>query len=343
MIIRRSAALKLTIAFIASFFLIYLGTSFGSSGISAAQTLNVLLNKFFFVALNDDIPQRTVTIIWELRLPRVLLAFCAGGALAVSGAVVQSILKNQLASPYILGVSSGASLGAGLVMLSGASLPFFGVWTLPAGGFLFALLTVYFVIAFSARLDKTISNNTVILFGMVVSLFVNALLTMLIALYREELRSLIIWQMGSFALRGWPYLKMLLPFLILGFAGVMRWTREMDILTFGDEHALSSGVDTKRVKHYLFLFSALLTGSAVALSGTIGFVDLIAPHLSRKILGSEHRFVLPMSFCTGGFLCVTADIIARTIVAPSELPVGAITALVGAPFFIWIYFKKRHA
>ncbi|MDR2467436.1 MAG: iron ABC transporter permease [Spirochaetaceae bacterium] len=319
--------------------MLVLGTALGSSVINLRTVCAVLSAKLFH-ADSPGIDPKIATIVWELRLPRVLLAFCSGGALALSGAVVQSVLKNQLASPYILGVSSGASLGAGLVILSGFALPFAGRFTLPLAGFIFALITVFFVVALASKLDKAMSNTTVVLFGMVFSLFVNALLTTLSALYREELRNLLIWQMGSFAMRGWPYLTLLMPFTIIGVVGVLRWTREMDILTFGDDHALSCGVEAPKVRRTLLFFSTLLTGSAVALSGTIGFVDLIAPHLSRRLTCSEHRFVLPMSFLTGGSLCVAADLAARTVAAPSELPVGAVTALIGAPFFVWVYFRK---
>jgi iron complex transport system permease protein len=212
---------------------------------------------------------------------------------------------------------------------------------LPAAGFLFGLLTVYIVISFSSRLDKTMSNHTIILFGMVFTLFVNGLLTTLMALFREELKNLITWQMGSFALKGWSYVRIMLPFFVVGTFGVIRYAREMDILTFGEDQAKSVGVETEKVRKHLFVFSTLLTGSAVALSGVIGFVDLIAPHMARKIVGSNHRHVLPMSFILGGSLLVITDLIARTIVSPSELPVGAITALIGAPFFAWVYFRKR--
>jgi iron complex transport system permease protein len=318
-----------------------LGTSIGSSGISLLDTLRIIAAQISTLPLAEGIDPRNVSIIWILRLPRVLLAFMVGGALAISGTVFQSILKNQLASPYILGVSSGASLGAGLVILSGFALPLIGGFTLPLAGFLFGLVTVYGVIALSSRIDKTMSNNTVILLGMVVTLFVNALLTTLTALYREELRSLIIWQMGSFSLKGWSYVRLMLPFFIIGPLGIFRYTREMDILTFGEEQAQSMGVETQGVRKRLFLFATILTGGAVALSGTIGFVDLIAPHLARKIVGSTHRCVLPMAFLIGGSLMVIADMAARTIVSPSELPVGAITAIIGAPFFAWVYFKKR--
>jgi iron complex transport system permease protein len=317
------------------------GASFGSSNIRLSDTLKIIAEKALSLPLAEGINPRDVSIVWQLRLPRVLLAFIVGGSLSMSGGVIQSVLKNQLASPFILGVSSGASLGAALVMLTGIAIPLVGGLTMPVAGFLFGLFTVYIVISFSSRLDKTMSNHTIILFGMVFSLFVNALLTTLMALYREELKNLVAWQMGSFALKGWSYARIMLPFFVIGTIGVIRYTKEMDILTFGEDQAKSVGVETEKVRRHLFVFSTVLTGSAVALSGTIGFVDLIAPHMARKIVGSNHRYVIPMSFILGGSLMVITDLIARTIVSPSELPVGAITALIGAPFFAWVYFRRR--
>lgn len=258
----------------------------------------------------------------------------------MSGSVVQSILKNELASPYTLGVSSGASLGAGLVIVLGISIPFLGQLTLPLIGFLCGLITVYGVIVFSSKIDKTMANNTIILAGMVFSLFVNALLTTLTALFSEDIKSISLWQMGSFSMKGWSYVRVLIPFLVIGAIGVLRYTKEMDILTFGEEQAKAVGVDTNKVKKHLFIHSAILTGSAVALSGTIGFVDLIAPHMVRRVFGSKHKYVIPMSFVFGGSLMVITDLIARTIVSPAELPVGAITAIIGAPFFAYVYFSK---
>jgi iron complex transport system permease protein len=287
-------------------------------------------------------------VIWNLRLPRVILAFITGGALAVSGAVFQSVLKNQLASPYIVGVSAGASLGAALVMTAGVTaaapllfrLAWLGPLTLPLAGFVFGVGTVFLVILLASRLDPSLSNNTIILFGMVFSLFVNAILTTMLALFREELKSLLIWQLGSFALRGWSHVRLMVPFLVIGMAGVIRYTKEMDILSFGEDEARSLGVDARRVRKRLFVFAALLTGAAVALSGAIGFVDLIAPHIARRITGSGHRYAVPMSFFLGGILMVLSDLVARIIISPSELPVGAVTALIGAPFFAWVYFRR---
>jgi iron complex transport system permease protein len=331
---------KIAAGLLISFVILCIGTSLGSSSISLYETLRIILYKLFTLPLGGGMEPKNVTIVWNLRFPRALLAFMVGGSLAMSGTVFQSILKNQLASPYILGVSSGASLGAGLVILTGFSLSFLGGFTLPATGFLFGLLTVFLVISFSSRLDNALSNNTIILFGMVFSLFVNAILTTLSALYREELKSLLYWQMGSFSLKGWSYAGLMFPFLILGSLGLIRYTREMDILTFGEEQAQSIGVDTRSIRKKLLVCSAILTGGAVALSGAIGFVDLIAPHLARKIIGSNHAFVLPMAFFIGGSLLVVTDLVARTIVSPSELPVGAVTAIIGAPFFAWVYFKR---
>ena len=331
---------KAIISILLGLIIIGIGTSIGSSNINLLETISILVNKVFNIPLMEGIEPKNIGIVWKLRLPRVLLAFFVGGCLATSGAVVQSILKNQLASPYTLGVSSGASLGAGLVIITGVAVPVVSSFTLPLVGFLFGLGTVYIVLAFSSKIDKTMSNNTVILSGMVFSLFVNAILTTLTALFSEDLQSISIWQMGSFSMKGWSYVKLIIPFAVLGMFGIMRYIREMDIITFGEEHAKTVGVETSKVKSKLFLYSAMLTGGAISLSGTIGFIDLIAPHFVRRIFGSKHKYVIPMSFICGGCLMVIADIIARTIIVPSELPVGAVTALIGAPFFAYVYFKK---
>ena len=218
--------------------IIYIGTSIGSSNISMLDTISIIANKTFGITLRDGVLPKDVSIIWKIRLPRVLLAFLVGGCLATSGAVVQSILKNQLASPYTLGVSSGASLGAGLVIITGITIPVIGSFTLPFVGFIFGLFTVYLVILFSSKIDKTMSNNTIILAGMVFSLFVNALLTTLTAMFSEDLKRIALWQMGSFAMKGWTYVGLIIPFCLVGMIGTLMYTKEMDILTFGEEQLL---------------------------------------------------------------------------------------------------------
>ena len=324
-----------------AFLVICIGTSIGSSNINIFNIISVIGNKLFSIPLIEGVGSNDVAIIWVVRFPRVLLAFMVGAALSVSGAVMQSILKNPLASPYTLGVSSGASLGVGIYIVLGVSIPFIGNLALPFIGFLSGLLTVIMVILFANRVDRGMSNNTIILSGMVFSLFASAMLTTISALNTHKIEAITMWQMGSFNMRGWSYLLVGVPFFIVGVSIVLRYSREMDILTFGEDGAKAIGVETEKVKKHLLFSTAVLTGSAVALSGTIGFVDLIVPHLVRKIFGSNHKVVIPMCILLGGSFMVLTDLVARTIISPSELPVGAITAIIGAPFFGYLYFSKR--
>jgi len=332
---------RILIGICAAFLIIAAAASMGSTNIGITDTLSIILNKIFRLPLKEGIDPVNISIVWMLRLPRVLLAFIAGGSLAVSGAVTQSILKNPLASPYILGVSSGASLGAGIVIVSGLSIPLIGGFTLPLVGFIFGLASVFLVVAFTSKIDKSMSGNTIILCGLVFTLFTGALLTTLSAVFSDDLKAIVLWQMGSFAMRGWAYVRLILPFFIIGIAGALAFSREMDILTFGDEQAKTTGVEIGKIRKILLVFSTVLTGAAVSLSGVIGFVDLISPHAARKITGSRHIYLIPMSFILGGSLMVITDLIARTVISPMELPVGAVTALIGAPFFAWIYFRRR--
>ena len=194
------------------FVLIFVGTSIGSSNISIPSIISIRGNKLFNIPLRDTVASQEVSIIWILRLPRVLLAFMVGAALSVSGAVMQSVLKNSLASPFTLGVSSGASLGVGAYIILGISIPLIGNLVLPCIGFLSGFITVMLVIAFANRVDRGMSNNTIILSGMVFSLFANAMLTVISALNSSKMESIVMWQMGSFSMKGWSYLLVGLPF-----------------------------------------------------------------------------------------------------------------------------------
>lgn len=317
-----------------------LGAAVGSVGIAPADLLCVLGNKIFGTPLPEDFSEITLSILWTIRLPRAVMAFLVGAALAASGTVMQSVLRNPLASSYTLGVSSGASLLAAFVIVTGFTLPLAGAYTLPLFGFLGGLGTVFLAMAMALRFDRNLENQTVILVGMVLSLFVNALLTLVTALSADRLSRLVFWQMGSFSGQTWQNAGLVLPILLIGLLVLARYSREMDLMTFGEEQALSAGVDLRRVKFILIAFSALLTGTAVSLAGVIGFVDLIAPHVVRRFFGSNHRVVVPMSALFGGGFMVVADLIARTVLSPQELPVGAVTALIGAPFFAYIYFRR---
>lgn len=311
----------------------------GSVSIPLPDMCAIFCHKCFGTALPQNITDSAVSIFWGIRLPRTLTAFLVGGCLAASGTVMQSVLQNPLASSFTLGVSSGASLGAAIVIVSGFSIPLIGSFTLPFMGFLFGLATVFAAILLSERIDRGMHNHTIILIGMVLSLFVNAILTLLSALTPDNSRQLLLWSMGSFSSRTWYHVSVLFPACLFGTLLLMRFSREMDIMTFGDEQALTIGVDSRKMKKILIAVSAFLTGIAVCFTGVIGFIDLIAPHVVRRVFGSSHRYVLPMSVLFGGAFMAVADLMSRTVLSPQEIPVGSVTALIGAPFFAYVFFR----
>lgn len=317
------------------------GTVLGSVNVSASDVVSIIGNKIFGINLPDNVSDSSVSIIWQLRLPRVILAFLVGAALSCSGAVVQSVLRNPLASPYTLGVSSGASLGVAIIILTNISLFHSSGLNMSFFGLVFGIGTVILSVNFALLVDRNLSSTTIVLCGMVLSLFLNAILTLISAFYSNKLQQIILWQMGSFSSKGWDYVIILFPVLVAGIILFTLFSRELDILTFGDEQASSVGVETKKVKWLLLIVSAVLTGCAVAFAGVIGFIDLIAPHVVRKLFSSRHKYVIILSALFGGIFMVGADLISRTLVSPRELPVGAVTAIVGSPFFAYVYLKRR--
>lgn len=333
--------IKIAAALILSVAAIILGIAIGSTNISPITVLISFGHNLFNLNLPEDVSATQVSIIWSLRLPRTLLAFCAGAALSVSGAVMQSVLRNPLASSYTLGVSSGASLGAALVFFVGVSFPIIPMFTLPILGFSFGLATILVVIAITRKLDARLENHTIILTGMVFALFINSITTLMFAFFREGTQRMVLWTMGSFSQQNWQTVYILVPITIAFVIFINRYKWELDVMTFGEEQAQTVGVNIKRVKFILLISAAALTGSTIAFVGIVGFVDLVAPHVVRKIFGAAHRFVIPMSALVGGIFMVVADIASRTLTPPVELPVGAVTAIIGAPFFAYIYFGKR--
>ena len=324
-----------------SLMILILCIGIGSVFVTPGEGLQIILNKIFGVKLPESVSPTSVSIFWDIRMPRALTAFLVGALLSVSGAIMQALLQNPLASSYTMGVSAGASLGAAVVIVTGVTGSIFGMFLLPVSGFAAGLATVFLVLAFSAKIDRNMHNHTIILFGMVFSLFVNAILTLVSALYGEHMQRLILWQLGSFSGRRWIHVAILFVCLMVGTLATMLRHRELDIMSFGQEQAQSMGVDIKRNKLMLLLLSSFLTGAAVCFSGIIGFVDLTVPHIARRIFGARHALVIPMSVFIGGAFMALSDMVSRTILAPREIPVGAVTALVGAPFFVWVYFRDR--
>ncbi|MDN7226560.1 iron ABC transporter permease [Planococcus liqunii] len=324
---------KNSLAYIVSFILlggaVLLGVTVGTVAISPE------------VLWNPKSDETAANILWNIRMPRVVLAGLVGASLAIAGAAFQGLLKNPLADPYTLGVSSGASVGAVMTLFFGISVPFLGNYTLPVMSMLGALATMFAVMSFAKLVDRSMKMETVILTGIIFSSFLGSVISLMIALTGEELRQIIGWLLGSVSMRGWPYVQMSLPFMLIGSFLLWLQRRELNAMLFGEERAQHLGVDVKKSKLMILISGSLLTGSAVAVSGTIGFVGLVVPHMTRLVWGSDHRHVLPLSFINGAALLIICDLVSRTIISPTELPIGVITAFIGAPVFAFIFFRQR--
>ena len=281
----------------------------------------------------------TRAIVLDLRLPRAALAFVAGGGLAVSGAVFQALLRNPLADPYILGVSGGAAVGAIGVMVLGA-----GAWSLgvPLAALVGAAAAVLLVYRIAHGVGGALDTRVLLLAGVVVGAFCNAVILLLLTLSDlESFRSAIFWMMGSLAGARWSTTLMLTAYMLPGIIVLLGQSRALDLLLLGEETALFLGTRTERVKLIAYGVASLLVAASVAVCGVIGFVGLIVPHAIRLVWGSEHRLLLPASFLGGGALLLVADTVARVVAAPSELPVGVVTALIGVPLFVVLLTRGR--
>ena len=283
-------------------------------------------------------PSAAARVVLDLRLPRALLGALVGGALSSSGVAFQALLRNPLADPYILGVSGGAAVGALVAVLllpAGASLP------LPLCAFLGAALAAAGVFVL-ARRRTGVSRERLILMGVIVGAFLNALIMMMVALSPPgKIPGAIYWLMGDLSLGTLGRVGLLVPYVAAGTGVLFLLSRGMDLLLLGDEAAFQTGLPVERVKTAVYLTASLLAGSVVAVSGLISFVGLIVPHGARVLVGSGHRRLLPAAFLLGGTFLVAADVLARTVSTSGELPVGAVTALCGAPFFLYLLRRDR--
>lgn len=279
-------------------------------------------------------------IVLHFRVPRVLLAGLTGSALAVSGVALQGLFKNPMADPQIIGVSSGASLGACSAILLAMRFGIGSIAMVPVAAFLGALFTVALVYLL-ARVGGKVPVMTLLLAGIAVGTLLSAFVSLLVYLGDQEIHTVIYWLMGGFSGRGWEHVKMILPYIALGLSLILFRPREMNLLLLGEEPAQHLGLDVERAKTILLAAASLLTAAAVSVGGSIGFVGLVVPHTLRLIIGPDHKLLLPMSALAGAAFLICSDLLARIIIAPSELPVGIITALFGAPFFISLLLRKK--
>lgn len=280
-------------------------------------------------------------IIWQIRLPRSLLAFLAGSALGMAGASLQGLLMNPLADPYILGMSGGAALGAAAALLFHLENIAYGMGVplLACAG---AFLSLILVLAI-ARRNGQLPAETVILAGVVVGAFLGSLVTLLLSFSGEDAYRILLWLMGSLSNAEWSSIKIAVIPTTIGCLVLLFFWRELDVSGLGEEVAGYLGVETNRVKLLIIIFASIAVAGAVSTCGIIGFVGLISPHIARSIFGYRHRVLLPTSYLLGGVLLLLSDTLAKTITAPAELPVGAITSLLGAPFFAYLLYKRKNS
>lgn len=281
------------------------------------------------------------TVVWTVRLPRVLQGLLAGAVLATAGVLLQALFRNPLADPALIGVSAGAALGAVTVIVLGATwlaglARLLDVWTLPAAAFAGALTTASVVFAL-ARRDGLLDPGTMLLCGIAINALTGAGIGLLTYLATDEqLRNLTFWSLGSLGAATWGSLTGITPAVLLIVVAVPWLMRPLNALLLGESEALHLGVPVERLKRWVVVLAAAGAGAVVAVCGVIGFIGLIAPHAARLLAGPDHRVVLPLSALIGATLLTAGDLVARTAVRPAELPIGILTALLGAPFFLWL-------
>lgn len=319
-----------------------ISASVGSSSVTVLDSFKIIASKI--PVLNklidtSDVKQVYKVIIWKVRLPRILQSSLVGGALAVVGCTFQAVFRNSLADPHILGISSGAALGATLAILCGITLNFFGIGLVSIFAFMGALLTVILVYRIGGLGGKVMVTN-LLLTGTAISTMLSSTISLLMIYNREQLEKVYLWTLGSFSASNWSKVLFLAVVSVICVTVIFMFGRDLNIILTGDEAASSLGIDTSRIKNILIIISAVLVAASVSVSGTIGFVGLVIPHCMRLIVGSDHKILLPFSYFGGASFMIICDTIARTIAQPTEIPVGVITAFFGAPYFVYLLYRN---
>lgn len=316
--------------------LIIIASSIGVVSIPVEDVVSIILSKIGWT-LNSSFPQHVELTVLELRLPRILISLFAGASLAICGCVFQSIFRNPICDPYILGISSGASLGAAVAFILGWDLFFFGV-TFPA---LVTALATLIVIVAIARFGSKQSTYTLLLTGIAINFLISAVITLLMVTNQQSMQKIIFWTMGSFATVSWNDFLLLLPIMSCIVFLLFFYAKDLNIIQLGSETAKSLGVNTQKTTIITLSLASLLIASVVSICGVIGFIGLIVPHMVRIMVGNNTRAVFVYSLFTGAVFMLIADTIARTVAIPSELPVGSITAIAGAPYFIFLLLRNK--
>jgi len=326
--------------FILLMVVVILAAAIGSVPVPFSTTSGILISKLPLVELTPNWTSALETIVLEIRLPRVILAGLVGAALAIAGATYQGLFRNPLADPYLIGVAQGAALGAVIGFLlppTWHGLAFGIIPLLAFSGALVSTAAVYVL----ARVGKTLPVTTLILAGVALGALLGSIVSYLIISSGEKIHGIMFWLMGSFSLSQWSEAKIVLPYVLLGVVIILLYARPLNLMQLDEEQAQQLGINVERLKLVLLAAATLITAAAVSFVGIIGFVGIIIPHAVRLIWGADHRFLLPLSVLTGAIFLILADLIARTALAPTEIPIGVITALCGAPFFLYLLRRRK--
>ncbi len=326
---------RLALAFVVALAVGILAASLGAVHIPPVTVIKIVADKLPFVHIAHSWPDSWDTIIWNLRLPRVVLAGVVGASLAMSGATYQGLFRNPLADPYLIGAAGGAGLGAVLILVSGISSQLVPIAAF--AGSILAVTAAYLV----ARKSSGVPLTTLVLAGIAISSLTAAVTSLLIIRSNPDVKPVLGWLLGGLAGAQWHQILLIVPYIVPGLALILVYSRILNLFQTSEEEAGYLGVNVSRAKFVLISAASLVTAAVVSVSGLIGFVGLIAPHTVRLIWGPDHRFLLPMTLIVGAGFLILADLAARLLVSPGELPVGVVTALCGAPFLLYLLRSRR--
>ena len=317
-----------------------LSIALGAVFISPGTILRILADSLPGISIEQDWPNSFGAIINAVRLPHTILVALTGAALASSGAAYQGLFRNPLADPYLIGVASGAGLGAVFAMSLKWPTELLGFYLIPIGGFVGAVLTVYLVYNL-ARVNGVVPLTTLILAGVAVGAFASAVTSFLMLRSNAQIYRAISFLLGGAPMAGWNPILAAMPYMLIGMGVLIFLGHPLNVLQFGEEEAKQMGLDVDRAKTLIIVTASLTTAVAVSFSGIIGFIGLIVPHVVRIIWGPDYRRLIPLSIILGSTALLLADMLARILLAPSTLPVGIVTAMAGAPFFLWILRRAK--
>lgn len=342
----RQRKLSILICLITLFITVLVFSSIiGAAKINPLASIRIIMSRIPLLGAEidvSDISTAQIAIIANIRLPRILLAFVVGFALSVVGVAMQGMLKNPMADPFIIGTSSGAAFGAAIAIVLKLNKLVGGIGIISLFAFIGALLATTLVYSL-AKIKHKVPVTTLLLAGIATGQFFTAITSFLMVISSKDVNSIIFWTMGSFSARGWTQLRIAILPVLLGSIVIYVFSKDLNILLLGETNAQNTGVAVERVKRYILVTSALMTAVVVSVSGIIGFIGLIIPHIMRMLIGPDHRVLIPSSGILGGIFLIVADTLARTIIAPTEIPVGIITAIAGGPFFIYLLRKNKRA